>query len=70
MLRVKNGKAILSEGSALPDGEYCTITEFAVVHGVGEPTVRAWKRRGQIDFVELNGRLYIPITSPIRVRGK
>ena len=70
MIRIQDGRMILPGESEVPDGDYCTMQEFAIVHGVTDEAVRVWKKRGQIDAVEINGKPYIPVKTEIRHKYK
>ena len=70
MVRVHDGRAVLDDGSGVPDGDYYTMQEFAIINGVSEEAVRVWKKRGQIDAVEIFGRPYIPVKTEIRLKNK
>lgn len=58
MVEFRNGW--LWAGEDIPDGEYCTISEFAELYDIPESSVRTWLNRGQLPFVRCYGRTYIP----------
>ena len=70
MIKIQAGRMILPGDLDAPDGDYYTMQEFAIINGVTDEAVRVWKRRGQIDTVEINGKPYIPAQSPIRRKYK
>lgn len=67
MIHVENGH-IITEQTDIPDGEYCTLQEFAIVNGCCTDTVKTWKKRGKIQTIEILGRHYVLISEPIIAR--
>lgn len=45
--------------------EYCTMQEFADLHGVPNCTVRQWIHRKQIPVIKENGKNMIPVDTKI-----
>ena len=64
MVEFRNGW--LWAGEDIPDGEYCTISEFAELYDIPESSVRTWLNRGQLPFVRCYGRVYIPENAKFR----
>lgn len=68
MIIFKNGHP--DEKTAIPDGSYMTIKEFAEKMDVSENLVRVWIMRGNITALDYYGRKLIPKNAIVRFSNK
>ena len=68
MIEIKDGRPIGAPLETAMDGLYLSVKEFAERHQVTQEAVRQWKRRGKIDTICCDGRVYIRANVQIRAK--